>query len=123
MTIREIINRIDVLKPNRHTQSEKVMWLSNLDGVIKTEIIDTHEGAEGIVFNGYDDNTDLDTELLVPAPYDVIYLHYLEMQMDYTNGEFVRYNNSKGLYNSAYSTFQRYYNRTHMPLGKKFKYF
>ncbi len=123
MTIGEVISRIDTLKPNRYTQSEKVMWLSNLDGVIKKEIIDTHEGAEGIVFNGYNDNTNLDTELLVPAPYDVIYLHYLEMQMDYANGENGRYNNSSALYNTAHSTFERYYNRTHMPIGKKFKYF
>ena len=123
MTISEVINRIDALKPNRYTQSEKVRWLSTLDGVIKKEIIDTHEGAEGIVFNGYNDEANLDTELLVPAPYDVVYLHYLEMQMDYTNGEFGRYNNSTALYNSAYSTFERYYNRTHMPIGNKFKYF
>lgn len=123
MTIREVIGRIDALKPNRYTQSEKVRWLSTLDGVIKKEIIDTHEGAEGIVFNGYNDDTNLDTELLVPAPYDIVYLHYLEMQMDYSNGEYGRYNNSTALYNSAYSTFERYYNRTHMPIGSKFKYF
>lgn len=123
MTISEVMSRIDVLKPNRYTQSEKVQWLSTLDGVIKKEIIDTHEGAEDIVFNGYNDDTNLDTELLVPAPYDVVYLHYLEMQMDYANGEYGRYNNSTALYNSAYSTFERYYNRTHMPIGKTFKYF
>lgn len=123
MTIMEAINKIDVLKPNGYTPTEKTRWLSTLDGRIKTNIIDTHEGGEGVVFNGYDDETPLDTVLLVPAPYDDIYIHYLEMQIDYTNSEYGKYNNSMAMYESAYSAFANHYNRTHMPKGKKFKFF
>lgn len=123
MTLIEAINRIDILKPNGYRQNEKVKWLSVLDGIIKSNIIDTHEGAEKVTFNGYDDNTDLTTELLVPAPYDIIYLRWLESQIDYANGEYSRYNNVVQAYNDAYAEFDRHYNRTHMPLGKKFKFF
>ena len=123
MKILEAITKIDTLKPNSYSQAEKIKWLSTLDGVIKKEIIDTHEGGEGIVFNGYDDDTSLDTELLVPSPYCDIYIRYLEAQIDYANAEYGKYNNSMAMYNSAYSTFERYYNRTHMPIGKKFKFF
>lgn len=123
MTIIEAINRIDSLKPNNYTQEDKIAWLSNLDGIIKTEIIDTHEGSENISFNGYDVDTALDTVLLVPSPYDSIYLKWLEAQIDYTNGENARYNNSKTMYNTTYSAFWKYYNRTHMPLGKSIKFF
>lgn len=123
MTLLEAINRIDVLKPNSYSQGEKIQWLSNLDGIIKREIIDTHEGGEGIVFNGYTEETSLTTELLVPAPYDDVYLRYLETQIDYANGEYGKYNNSMSMYDTAYSSFQRYYNRTHMPIGRKFKFF
>lgn len=123
MTLLEAINRIDVLKPNSYSQGEKIQWLSNLDGIIKREIIDTHEGGEGIVYNGYTEGTNLTTALLVPAPYDDVYLRYLEMQIDYANGEYGKYNNSMSMYDTAYSNFQRYYNRTHMPIGKKFKFF
>ena len=123
MTLIEAINRIDILKPNTYGQAEKVKWLSTLDGIIKAEIIDTHEGAEGITFKGYDDNTLLTTVLLVPAPYDDIYIRWLDSQIDYANGEFNRYNNSLQTYNDAYSLFEMYYNRTHMPKGKKFKFF
>ena len=63
------------------------------------------------------------TELLVPAPYDDIYIRYLEMQIDYANGEYGKYNNSKVMYNETYTVFKRYYNRTHMPKGSKFKFF
>lgn len=123
MTLIEVINRIDVLKPNAYSQLEKVKWLSTIDGIIKTEIIDTHEGAEEVTFNGYDENTLLTTELLVPAPYDDVYLRWLDAQIDYANGEYARYNNAVQAYNDAYSVFERHYNRTHMPKGKKFKFF
>lgn len=123
MTIIEAIERIDSLKPNNYTHEEKIAWLSTLDGVIKKEIIDTHEESEGITFVGYDAETAVDTVLLVPAPYDDIYLKWLEAQMDYTNGETAKYNNSYTMYNTAYSAFARHYNRTHMPIGKSIKFF
>lgn len=123
MTIIEAIQSIDLLKPNNYTQEDKVAWLSTLDGVIKNEIIDTHEGSEKITFNGYDENTPLDTILLVPAPYTDIYARWLEAQIDYTNGETEKYTNSMIMYNTAYSAFERYYNRTHMPKSKSIKFF
>ena len=123
MTLIEAINRIDSLKPNTYTQAEKVKWLSNLDGIIKKEIIDTHEGSDKVHFDGYKDDTPLDTVLLVPFPYDDVYLKWLEAQIDYATGETQRYENSMIAFNSAYSTFARYYNRTYMPLGSSIKFF
>ena len=118
MTIMDAIYRIDELKPNSYSQSEKIKWLSTLDGLVKSEIIDTHKGGEDIVFSGYDENSDLSITLLIPAPYDDIYLRWLEAQIDYSNGEYGKYNNSLVAYNDAYSAFQKYYNRTHMPISK-----
>lgn len=123
MKILEAITKIDTLKPNSYSQTEKIKWLSTLDGTIKTEIIDTHEGGEGTVFNGYDDTTSLDTELLVPSAYSDVYIRYLEAQIDYANAEYGKYNNAMAMYNSAYSAFERYYNRAHMSKGTKFKFF
>lgn len=123
MTILEAIHRIDVLKPNTYTQAEKIRWLSELDGMVKREIIDLHEGDDKIIYNGYDDNTVLTTELLVPHPYDRIYLPWLQAQIDYFNGENGKYQNSMSMFNEAYTAFEKYYNRTHMPIGKKMKFF
>ena len=123
MTIMEAIHRIDSVKPNRYSQQEKVQWLSALDGIIKREIIDTHEGAMEIDFEGYGDDTDLKTKLLIEAPYDEIYLFWLESKIDYWNGETKKYNNSMAMYNTALGEFSKYYNRTHKPLGRKFKFF
>lgn len=118
MTILEAISRVDAVKPNSYSQTEKIAWLSRIDATIKNEIIDTHEGAENITFNGYDNDTDTNTELLVPAPYDEVYIRYLEMQIDYANNEYGKYNNSMVMYNAAYTAFEKYYNRTHMPVSK-----
>ena len=123
MTLIEAINRIDSLKPNAYTPTEKTEWLSQLEGMIKRDIIDTHEGGDGMEFNGYDDETPTDTELIVKAPYDDIYIHWLESKIDYYNSEYEKYNNSITRFNDAYQDFSNNYNRTNMPKGKKIKYF
>ena len=122
MTLFEIIEQVDKTKPNNYSREDKIKWLSDLDCAIKTEIIDTHEG-EALSFAGYDADTPGNTELLVPSPYDVVYIAWLESRIDYTNGEINKYNNSNAVFLTAYSAFERYYNRTHMPSGTSFRYF
>ena len=122
MTIMEAINRIDAVKPNSYSQDEKILWLNTLDAMVKGSIIDTHEGGE-VAFDGYTADTSHTTQLLVPAPYDEMYLFWLESKIDYWNGEMARYNNSISMFNSVYVEYEKYYNRTHMPKGKKFKFF
>ena len=123
MTIIEAINRVDILKPNTYTPDTKIYWLSNLDGIIFEKIIKTHEGAEVSKFEGYTAETPMDTKLIVSAPYEDIYIKWLEAQIDYANGEYGKYNNSITMYNTAYSAFEKYYNRTHKPISKNFTHF
>ena len=123
MKIIEAINRIDSLKHNTYSQSDKVAWLSEVEWDVMRHIVETHEGAEETNFSGYDDSTDLQTELIIPAPYDKAYLLWLEAQIDYYNGEYEKYNNAIAMFNTAYEGFKTYYNRTHMPKGRKFRFF
>jgi hypothetical protein len=123
MKIIEAINRIDDLKHNTYDQKDKLEWLSRLDYMVKRLIIDTHEGGDDVIFSGYDDSTDIHTELLIPAPFDEAYLRWMEAQIDYSNGEYDKYNNSIEMYNIAWNAYQNYYNRTHMPKGKSMKFF
>lgn len=115
MTIREAIERVDTLLQNTYTTVDKVLWLSELDGMVKKDIIDTHVGGEAISFSGYTAETDMETVLLVPAPYDKIYLRWLEAQIHKHNDENKRWNNAILLYNSEWQAFADYYNRNHMP--------
>ena len=123
MKIIEAITQIDNLKHNTYSQNDKVQWLSRLDSNVKRLVIDTHEGGEEVRFTGYTAETDPNTVMLVEEPFDEVYLRYLEMQIDYANGEIEKYNNSAMLYNEAWLAFQNYYNRTHMPKGQKMKFF
>lgn len=116
MTIQEAIDHVDKMRPNQFEQHIKVGWLSKLDGMIFREVFMTHKGCHCKPFKGYSES-DMDTELLVPDPYDEnIYNFYLQAMIDKENAEFGRYNQSITLYNNAYKSFQDYYNRTHMPI-------
>lgn len=115
MTVREAIALVDRLKPNKFTEEDKIKWLSEIDGLIVRELIETHENPtfEG-EFKGYTAES-LDTDLIAPYPYDVLYRWYLESQIDLGNMEIQKYNNSKTLFNTAYVNYTDRYNRTHMP--------
>jgi len=123
MKISEAIALVDELKPNAYTEETKRSWLSYLDGMIKREILDTHQGTENTEFFGYDENTDLETELLAKEPFaSELYISFLENQIDYFNGETAKYNNSLMKYQAAYAAYSRWYNRTHLPIGRKRKF-
>ena len=117
MTIAEVISKVDALLPNTYTTENKVDWLSTLDFRVKDLIINTHENKDQIFFYGYNSEEDQETELLVPAPFDELYLRWLEAQIHYHNSEDDRYNNSIMLFNNAYEGYKNHYNRTHMPLS------
>lgn len=117
MTIMEIINHLDAVKPNSYSQAEKVKWINQVEWMIKKEIVDTHEGADKIAFNGYDTMGSLSKSVIAPPPYDKLYVHWLEAQIDYANGEYSKYNNSITMFNASYGEFAKWYNREHMPLS------
>lgn len=117
MTIAEVISKVDSLKPNTYAPEDKIDWLSTLDSRVKSQIIDAHVCNEPIFFYGYSDQ-DMETELLVPAPYDEMYLRWLEAMIDYHNSDDDRYNNAIILFNNAYEGYKKHYTRTHMPISK-----
>ena len=122
MTIAEVISKVDALKPNTYTPEDKIGWLSALDARVKAQVIDAHEHGDHVFFYGYDGMIDQDTELLVGAPYDEMYLRWLEAMIDYHNSDDDRYNNAIMLFNNAYEGFKKHYTRTHTPksYGKGF---
>ena len=119
MTIAEAISKVKSSRPGNYDDDQMIEWLSNLDARVKTQIIDTHECHEPVYFYGYDSQ---DEELLVPAPYDEMYLRWLEAMIDYQNSEDERYNNAIMLFNNAYEGYKKHYTRTHKPIsaGERF---
>lgn len=114
MTVSKAVAKTDALRPNDFSLADKIAWLSELDGRIKHEILDTHEGFDDVSFEGYTpSNTSV--ELLVPNEYADIYIYWLFLKMDFVNGEAQRFNNSAAMHNTAWINFANHINRTHMP--------
>lgn len=114
MTIGQALDRIDSMYPNHFEAATKVSWLSELDGKVHLEILKSHEG-DVADFSGYSLETEPDTELLIPFPYDSVYSRYLEMMITQEYKEIERYNQAAALFNNAYLEFANFYNRSHMP--------
>ena len=60
---------------------------------------------------------------MAPEPWDMMYISYLESQMDYANAEYGRYNNTAAMFQAEYDGFANWYNRTHTPKGTRIRYF
>lgn len=115
MQLIEAIQKVKDLKNNTYDQAYMIEWLSRLDSMVKRLIIDTHEGGEDITFTGYNDQTDPGTELLVPEPYDEMYLRYLEAQIDFHNREYASYNNAMVAFDAVWNNYLNDYRRAHRP--------
>lgn len=119
MTIQQAMDKADAMKPNMMLLSVKIGFLSEIEGKIHEEIIMTHEHtAEEETCPVYDENTDTSTEMLVPAPYDMVYVYWLMAQIDHLNQEMDKYNNDRGLFEDAWGNFADYWNRKKMPIQR-----
>jgi len=120
MKLQQAIDRVDEMRPNMQSRSLKIDWLSELDGLIWTELIEKHwlkpgEETRMASMPEYDDDTDAETKLLVPAPYDNIYLYWLMAKIDEQTLETEKYNNDRAMFNASYESFSDYWTRNHMP--------
>ena len=110
MTISEAISQTRKLSGNAVDDNTMCRWLSELDGRL---MLDFYKGSEWMA---YALPQDADHELLVPFPWDELYVHYLEAMVYYSNGEFERYRNSYEMYNKKELDFRQWYARTHVPI-------
>lgn len=122
MTIRDAITTVDSQKPNVYSTKEKIDWLSQLDGITQAEVFSMREGGSIDTFTPYTMD-DENRELLIPHPYDQVYIHWLESKIDYANAEYGKFNNSNAMFDAEYEKFKRWYNREHLPNRVSFSYY
>lgn len=115
MTIQEALDMANELKPNMMIESTKIRFLSEIEGKIFNEIIMKHE-HENMDMPEYDSETDRTTEMLAPAPYDMLYVYWLISRIDHMNQEMDKYNNDRALFENAWGELSDYWTREHMPL-------
>jgi hypothetical protein len=107
MTISDAISEAKKLTGAVVDDETYLRWLSELDGQIAVMFFQA---------DGWLPYTDVNTELLIPFPWDgSTYVHYLEAQTYYTNGEYDRYENARIMSEQAQSDFRKYMQRTHQP--------
>lgn len=113
MTVREAIDKADLLYPNVFSFSEKAEWLRELDMKLSAELFSRypdHKDSEKETSGQYTP----DTRLLIEGPYENLYILFIVMKTDIVNSDTVRYQNSSALFNNEYLAFSNHYNRTHM---------
>lgn len=113
MDINQAIAKSDFICPNTVDNKEKIFVLSQLDGRVKTDIFDKYDTDDGSGFSGYTENTSMDTDLLIPYPFDNIYVSRLVAEMYLLLGENDEYNNWLIMFNSEYEAYERYYAQSH----------
>ena len=87
MTLREVINKISDEKPNSFSEAKLISFVNEVEHEVAEEL---HLAVEDIPT--YTDNhTDLDKTLLVPAPYDRLYISYVKAMIDFSNEEYGSY--------------------------------
>ena len=111
--IRDIIARVDDIKPNAFTTETKLAWIGELDGRIAAEVM--LMAIPDIRQMEHKDPQALDTEPLVGFPHDGIYEQYLCAKIDYANGEYSKYQNSMEMFNAYYDNFVNWFIRTYAP--------
>ncbi len=117
MTIDEAIAEFDMQVPNQYSREEKIGWLDTCDRDIYENIILQRKDAHKVDFNGYDENTNGSTELIVNKPYTDIYRFWLEAQVDFSNREHTAFNNAMTMYMQWYNNFANAYFRKHAQLS------
>lgn len=114
MTITQAITQLDGLKFNQYTHRDKVRWLSEVDAMVHNVIMAGYEGDRE-PFAPYNPDEDMHRHLLVPAPFDILYIRWMEGMVDYHNEEANGYNASMTLYNEALRDYRAWYARNHTP--------
>ena len=115
MTINEAIARVDDLRDNTMAPNIKIAWLQMVDQQVYNEIIKGRVGADAVTLPDYSDN-DGERVLLVPPPYDMLYVYRLEAEICYKNQEIDRQANALTRYNELMDAFAKQYAREHRSL-------
>jgi len=110
----------DAVKINAFPVEAKTAWISDVEGLVWTEVM-LLSPLEFVPLT-YDGTTETDRELNVLAPHSKLYVAYLCAMIDFANGEYDRYQNSMVLFNSHFSEYMRWYANHYRPADGNFDY-
>lgn len=107
MTVNEALQKVKDRKPNAYSDESLNDWLNECEAMVQRELLLTV--PKEIV--QYKFPEDRDKELILPKPYDALYVTYIIMMIQYTQEEYIAYNNTNNMFEEQYKSAQSYYNR------------
>lgn len=107
MKLREVLDFVEKIKPgNPYDTATKIQWLNELEGDIQSHLLNT--APQEIV--QYTEE-DMETVLLIPAPFDRVYWPWVAAMIDFANGEYSKYQNTLQMVNDAYDKYAKWFHR------------
>lgn len=138
MTVAGIIEQYNSEFNNQIDDSVKLGWLKKLEQMIINEVINSHahdladNNSLNLKVSGstlhitkagslkdHIDSWDMDTELLVPEPYDDLYIYFLDQRIALRTNDKSKFNAATTMYNNALLQYQQYFNRTYPTLKRE----
>lgn len=114
VTARDAIRWVDEKKHNVYALEDKLVWLAQAE-----EMARELRQRCGLAPQTREPEMEPETELSVPAPYDQLYLRWLEAQIDYTNQEYLRYNNAMALFSGLWQEYANALRRSAGAVGRR----
>ena len=111
MTLDQVIQMADSLKPNAFSDGAKTEWVNECEGMVQTQVM--LFAIEEVIT--YDYASDKDKELLVIAPHSKIYWAYVCAMIDFANGEYDKYANSMQMFNAFFGEYMRWFAKVYRP--------
>ncbi len=110
-TLADVISKVDSIKPNIFSQSQKRDWVYSLEMQIREfKNLYTDEETDMLFLN--DENATLTLDI----QWTDIYVYYLMSMIDMANCDVVMYNNNTALFNEMLKSWQKKFRRENMPL-------
>lgn len=109
MTTKKLVELLRVLTPTEFSDSILLMWISNCENTILTDVLlaSPEDCVELTELN--------DEKLIVPHPWDKLYLPYMQAQVAHANGEYDHYGNYIALFNAYMEEYARHIMETVQP--------
>ena len=115
MTIQKVIDKVLELKEGMLDEADIIECINEVELRATYMIINQSEDGKNYSFTPYTSDTDKTTILLIPSPWDSLYVDYTCSQADYNFAEYQRYNNEISMFNAKFKEYDNYYRMEHKP--------
>lgn len=103
MRLSECIEAVNREKPNGFETEDLTRYVNEIEAVV-SEYLEIPKDDKG----EYDWKEDGHKTMLVPAPYDVLYLSFLKAKIDYANEEYESYSNNQAQFEEDLDEWKKY---------------